>query len=64
MRCRTIGDMTCTGVTESKAATIEDIIEEVASTRITERGGRQMTKDQSLQWRTEKEKVILKNKKR
>ena len=40
VRCRTIGDMTCTGVTESKAATIEDIIEEVASTRITERGGR------------------------
>ena len=27
VRCRTIGDMTCTGVTESKAATIEDIIE-------------------------------------
>jgi len=40
VRCRTIGDMTCTGVTESKANTLEEIIEEVASTRITERGGR------------------------
>lgn len=40
IRCRTIGDITCTGVTESKAATLEDIIEEIASTRVTERGGR------------------------
>ena len=40
VRCRTIGDMTCTGVSESEAASLEDIIEEVASTRVTERGGR------------------------
>ena len=40
VRCRTIGDMTCTGVFPSEAATIEDIIAEVAATRITERGGR------------------------
>ena len=40
VRCRTIGDMTCTGVTESNAKTIEEIIEEVSSTRKTERGGR------------------------
>ena len=32
--------MTCTGVTKSKASSLEDIIEEVASTRVTERGGR------------------------
>ena len=32
--------MTCTGVSESEAASLEDIIEEVASTRVTERGGR------------------------
>jgi sulfate adenylyltransferase subunit 2 len=32
--------MTCTGVIESKASRIEDIIEEIATTRITERGGR------------------------
>ncbi|MEL6844429.1 MAG: sulfate adenylyltransferase subunit CysD, partial [Bacteroidota bacterium] len=40
VRCRTIGDMTCTGVWLSKATTIEEIIEEVATTRMTERGGR------------------------
>ncbi len=40
VRFRTIGDMTCTGAVESKANTLEEIIEEVASTRITERGGR------------------------
>lgn len=40
VRCRTIGDMTCTGVWRSSANTIEDIIEEIATTRLTERGGR------------------------
>lgn len=40
VRCRTIGDMTCTGVWASEATTINDIIEEVATTRMTERGGR------------------------
>ncbi len=40
VRCRTVGDMTCTGVWESNALTIEDIIKEVATSRITERGGR------------------------
>jgi sulfate adenylyltransferase subunit 2 len=40
IRCRTIGDMTCTGVWRSDAATIDDIIKEVATSRITERGGR------------------------
>ncbi|MCF8296938.1 MAG: sulfate adenylyltransferase subunit CysD [Saprospiraceae bacterium] len=40
VRCRTVGDMTCTGVWESKAESIEDIIQEVAATRVTERGGR------------------------
>ncbi|MCO6479860.1 MAG: sulfate adenylyltransferase subunit CysD [Phaeodactylibacter sp.] len=40
VRCRTIGDMTCTGVWRSEAATIEDIIQEVAAARQTERGGR------------------------
>ena len=40
VRCRTIGDMTCTGVWESNATTIEDIIQEIATTRMTERGGR------------------------
>ena len=40
VRCRTIGDMTCTGVWESDATTLDMIIEEVATTRMTERGGR------------------------
>lgn len=40
VRCRTIGDITCTGLTLSKANSLEDIINEVAATRVTERGGR------------------------
>jgi sulfate adenylyltransferase subunit 2 len=40
VRCRTIGDITCTGLTESMANSLEDIIREVAATRTTERGGR------------------------
>ncbi|WP_348535576.1 sulfate adenylyltransferase subunit CysD [Portibacter lacus] len=40
VRCRTIGDMTCTGVWESDASTVEDIIKEISTTRMTERGGR------------------------
>ena len=40
VRCRTIGDITCTGLTLSSADTLEDIIQETASTRTTERGGR------------------------
>ncbi|MCL4113208.1 UNVERIFIED_CONTAM: hypothetical protein GTU68_002858 [Idotea baltica] len=40
VRFRTIGDMTCTGSTISDADTLEKIIEEVAATRETERGGR------------------------
>jgi sulfate adenylyltransferase subunit 2 len=39
-RCRTIGDVTCTGLTLSKASTVEDIIDEIAASRVTERGGR------------------------
>ena len=40
VRFRTIGDATCTGAVESTASTLEGIIEEVASARVTERGGR------------------------
>ncbi|SEG99115.1 sulfate adenylyltransferase subunit 2 [Nonomuraea solani] len=38
VRYRTVGDMTCTGAVPSPAATVEEIIEEIAATRITERG--------------------------
>ncbi len=40
VRCRTVGDITCTGLSLSTANSIEDIIREIAATRITERGGR------------------------
>ena len=40
VRCRTIGDITNTGVTLSTADTLEDIIQEIAATRVTERGSR------------------------
>lgn len=40
VRFRTIGDMTCTGAVESDADDLEKIIEEVSSTRVTERGAR------------------------
>jgi sulfate adenylyltransferase subunit 2 len=38
VRYRTVGDMTCTAAVESAATTIDDVIAEVAATRITERG--------------------------
>lgn len=38
VRFRTVGDMTCTGAFESSASTVQEIIDEVAATRITERG--------------------------
>ncbi|MCB0070078.1 MAG: sulfate adenylyltransferase subunit CysD [Caldilineaceae bacterium] len=40
VRFRTIGDMTCTGAVESVASSLDDIILEVASARVTERGAR------------------------
>ena len=40
VRCRTIGDVTCTGVWRSEARDIDAIIQEIATTRMTERGGR------------------------
>jgi sulfate adenylyltransferase subunit 2 len=38
VRYRTVGDMTCTGAVESTASTIDQVINEIAATRITERG--------------------------
>ena len=40
VRFRTVGDATCTGAVESTAATLADIIQEVATARVTERGAR------------------------
>ena len=38
VRYRTVGDMSCTGAVASDATTVADVIAEVATTRITERG--------------------------
>ncbi|MEW5677152.1 sulfate adenylyltransferase subunit CysD [Flavobacterium enshiense] len=38
VRYRTVGDMTCTAAVPSEAATIQDIIEDILQTRISERG--------------------------
>ena len=38
VRFRTVGDMSCTGAVRSTAATLEQVVSEIAATRITERG--------------------------
>jgi sulfate adenylyltransferase subunit 2 len=38
VRYRTVGDMSCTGAVRSVAGTLEDVVAEIAATRITERG--------------------------
>jgi sulfate adenylyltransferase subunit 2 len=38
VRYRTVGDISCTGAVESSATTLDEVIAEVAATRITERG--------------------------
>jgi sulfate adenylyltransferase subunit 2 len=38
VRFRTVGDMSCTGAIASRAATLPEVVAEIAATRITERG--------------------------
>src|SRR5712664_3501774 len=38
VRYRTVGDLTITGAVKSAAATLDEVIEEIAATRVTERG--------------------------
>jgi sulfate adenylyltransferase subunit 2 len=38
VRFRTVGDMSCTGAVRSTAASLEEVVREIAATRITERG--------------------------
>jgi sulfate adenylyltransferase subunit 2 len=38
VRYRTVGDMTCTGAVESDAATLAEVVLEIAATAVTERG--------------------------
>jgi sulfate adenylyltransferase subunit 2 len=40
VRFRTVGDATCTGALESAAATVDDVVRELAGARVTERSGR------------------------
>lgn len=40
VRFRTIGDATCTGAWESEASTIDEIVDEISVTRLTERASR------------------------
>ena len=54
VRFRTVGDVTCTAPVESTASNVEQIIEETATTRITERGATRMddqTSDASMELR-------------
>ena len=38
VRYRTVGDMTCTAAVESEAATLDEVVNEIKATRISERG--------------------------
>ena len=38
VRYRTVGDMSCTGAVESSASTVDAVIEEIAASRVSERG--------------------------
>jgi sulfate adenylyltransferase subunit 2 len=38
VRYRTVGDMSCTGGVRSQAITLEEVVREIAATRVTERG--------------------------
>jgi sulfate adenylyltransferase subunit 2 len=38
VRYRTVGDMSCTGAVQSRAATLEEVVAEIAATQLTERG--------------------------
>jgi sulfate adenylyltransferase subunit 2 len=38
VRYRTVGDLTVTGAVESTASTLDDVVAEIAATRVTERG--------------------------
>ncbi|MFM7473857.1 MAG: phosphoadenosine phosphosulfate reductase family protein, partial [Crocinitomicaceae bacterium] len=42
VRYRTVGDMTCTAAVESDASNVDQIIEEIVSTKISERGATRM----------------------
>jgi sulfate adenylyltransferase, small subunit len=59
VRFRTIGDVTCTGATISNADSIEKIIAEISSSRLTERGERADDKRSDAAMEDRKKKVIF-----
>jgi sulfate adenylyltransferase subunit 2 len=50
VRYRTVGDMTCTGAVESTAVTIQEVIDEVAISRVTERGATRLDDKRRDDW--------------
>ena len=60
VRFRTIGDATCTGAVLSTASNLDDVIAEVAASRVTERGSRADDRRSEAEWKTEKSKVTSK----
>ena len=61
VRFRTIGDATCTGAVKSNASTLDEVIAEVAASRITERGSRaDDRRSGSRNGRQKKTRILLK----
>ncbi|MCD8177908.1 MAG: sulfate adenylyltransferase subunit CysD [Tannerellaceae bacterium] len=60
VRCRTIGDITCTGLISSEAYSVENIIDEIASSRVTERGNRSDDKRSEAAMEDRKKRGIFK----
>ena len=62
VRCRTIGDISCTGLTLSLADNLEDIVIEVAASRITERGDEPTINGRRRLWKIAKKRAIFNRK--
>ena len=59
VRCRTIGDITCTGVTLSRAGSLEEMITEIAATVLLKEAAGTMINVRKPQWRTGRRKGIF-----
>ncbi|KAK3582578.1 hypothetical protein CHS0354_024132 [Potamilus streckersoni] len=60
VRFRTVGDMTCTAAVESNAQSLDDVIQEIMMSKISERGETRIDDQcQMLQWRTEKNRATF-----
>ncbi len=61
VRYRTVGDMTCTAAVESTASTLDEVINEIISTRISERGETRIDDkvNRSCDGRQEEERIFL-----